>query len=1089
MSIQQCRLPREAYTVGWVCALPCELTAAVEMLDEEHENVDCDDGNLYTLGSINGHNVAIVCLPAGCIGNNPAATVATHMRTTFQRIRFALMVGIGGGVPSKEADIRLGDVVVSQPNKTSGGVVQYDMGRATPTGFVRTGSLNAPPRILLNAVAKIQANEGLGRSQISRHLKKVSDRNPRFRRERAGVDILFDAAYDHVGGNTCEECDAAKQESRAPRRDSEKVRTHYGVIASGNQVMRFATERDKVAEELGGGILCFEMEAAGLMSSFECLVIRGICDYSDSHKNKKWQTYAAGAAAAYAKEILSVLPATLSTSRIERQMRDDDEIRSEIGLEHSDEIILPRTRRSSALIPFRRDRGFVGRRDTLNQLSTKFEGESPKDHARVALVGLGGVGKSQIAIEYAYRLRDLYPDTWVFWVYAGNATRFKQAYRDIATRVELPGWDNPKSEILQVVYNWLRDENNGRWLMILDNADDDRIFTTSVDPESEPVAAGDMAPLESFLPQSSNGWILVTSRDQHTAMNLVESSRQLLQVDPMSEEEALLLLEKKAFINSRSETDDARVLVHKLEHMPLAITQAAAYMTANPMRSTPLGYLEIFQKSEEDQARLLKNAVSRDLRRDKSVPNAVFITWYISFNLIRDTNPKAAEMLSLMAMFDKKSIPALLLRPDRDVEVFEAAARTLSDFNLVKIQGVPHMFDMHGLVQLATKSWLKDHQKLEAMRQKALSVMASISTETLQDHTGAARVLFPHAQRTLDYVSEDSEAKINRAQIASSVAKYLQYGGEYAEAGELCRDAVVVMTSVLGEQNKKTLNCMAHLASIQYTRGNLLQAESLQRKVLEGLQKIGEAESPDMFRGFAVMGDILLETHNYDEAEEYIWQAVRGLQGTLGFEHKDTLRTCSSLLRILRTRGKHEITESMHHEIIGGLTKALGSEHLWTIASKAYLADFFTNRAKYPQAQKTWQDIIETTQKSHGTEHPQTLIATTKLGYVLDCQGKHTEGERLLRENFEKTSRILKNKHPQTLDNAYCLALALVHQDRDADAMGILPQTIKHLVEVYGPEDQYPRKITGMFVTLFKEKNLYREAEILEQILNCQEST
>jgi nucleoside phosphorylase len=134
----QRQLRREDYTVGWVCALPIELAAAQEMLDEEHPDFERDtadnDENLYALGSVGGHNVAIVCLPAGRIGNNPAAAVATQMRATFKNIRFGLMVGIGGGVPSSGADIRLGDVVASQPHDTFAGVMQYDMGKTTPRG-------------------------------------------------------------------------------------------------------------------------------------------------------------------------------------------------------------------------------------------------------------------------------------------------------------------------------------------------------------------------------------------------------------------------------------------------------------------------------------------------------------------------------------------------------------------------------------------------------------------------------------------------------------------------------------------------------------------------------------------------------------------------------------------------------------------------------------------------------------------------------------------------------------------------------------------------------------------------------------------
>jgi nucleoside phosphorylase len=293
--------------VGWMCALPVELAAAQEMLDEEHHDLERDpaDKTLYALGSIGGHNVAIACLPAGRIGNNPATAVSTQMRATFKAIRFGLMVGIGGGVPSAEADIRLGDVVVSQPHRSFGGVVQYDVGKTTPSGFKRTGSLNSPPRVLLHAVAKVRANDLRGRSQLSTYTSKL-ERIATFQRVKAGPDILFEVAYDHNKGQTCDQCSVDRQEARQPRESEEEVVVHYGTIASGNQVMRSAAERDRVSRELGG-VLCFEMEAAGLMNSFPCLVIRGVCDYADSHKNKRWQPYAAAAAAAYAKELLSVI--------------------------------------------------------------------------------------------------------------------------------------------------------------------------------------------------------------------------------------------------------------------------------------------------------------------------------------------------------------------------------------------------------------------------------------------------------------------------------------------------------------------------------------------------------------------------------------------------------------------------------------------------------------------------------------------------------------------------------------------------------------------------------------------------------------
>jgi nucleoside phosphorylase len=323
------QLCHEDYTVGWVCALPIELAAAREMLDETHSDLSRtpgdNDENLYTLGSIDGHNIAIVCLPAGRIGNNPAAAVATQMKATFKAIRFGLMVGIGGGVPSAETHIQLGDVVVSQPHGMFGGVVQYDAGKTTPSGFMRTGSLNSPPPVLLSAIAIVQANGLCGKSKLFEHVSRL-ECIAKFQRAKAGPDILFETAYDHAGGQTCDRCSADQQVTRKPRESEDEVVVHYGTIASGNQVIKSASERDRVSAELGG-VLCFEMEAAGLMNSFPCLVIRGICDYADSHKNKRWQLYAAAVAAAYAKELLSVIPA----GKVAKTRTADEAIRETVG--------------------------------------------------------------------------------------------------------------------------------------------------------------------------------------------------------------------------------------------------------------------------------------------------------------------------------------------------------------------------------------------------------------------------------------------------------------------------------------------------------------------------------------------------------------------------------------------------------------------------------------------------------------------------------------------------------------------------------------------------------------------------------------
>ena len=298
----------EDYRIGIICALAIEKAPLIAMLDEIHPKLKKKHGdeNEYILGRMAVHDVVIACLPAGLMGNGPAAMVASHMHRSFP-IEFGLIVGIGGGVWSKQCDIRLGDVVVSQPTGTHGGVVQWDFGKTGKGGqFQRTGSLDKPPPVLLQALQGLKTFDLTDGIDLKRSLSLMIGKKPQmgktYRYQGAEDDQLFEATYDHEGDETCKECDNRLLVQRPPREGS-IPKIHYGNIASGNEVMKHGTTRDKIARE--EGVICFEMEAAGLMDTFRCLVIKGICDYADSHKNNRWQAYAAAMAAAYAKELLS----------------------------------------------------------------------------------------------------------------------------------------------------------------------------------------------------------------------------------------------------------------------------------------------------------------------------------------------------------------------------------------------------------------------------------------------------------------------------------------------------------------------------------------------------------------------------------------------------------------------------------------------------------------------------------------------------------------------------------------------------------------------------------------------------------------
>ncbi|KAK1249005.1 hypothetical protein MKX08_007225, partial [Trichoderma sp. CBMAI-0020] len=227
------------------------------------------------------------------------------MMASFPSIKFGLMVGIGGGIPSPTHDIRLGDVVVSKPSGTTGGVIQYDFGKNHNGQLDPQGSLNKPPQALLTAVSALQALHLIRGNQIQTILSEL--KISKFCTQQPEQDRLFESDYSHVDGSagSCEQCDKKRLVARPDRPDASPV-VFYGAIASGNQVIKDAKTRDQLGQR--HGVLCFEMEAAGLMDNFPCLVIRGICDYADSHKSKDWQTYAASTAAACAKELLGLIP-------------------------------------------------------------------------------------------------------------------------------------------------------------------------------------------------------------------------------------------------------------------------------------------------------------------------------------------------------------------------------------------------------------------------------------------------------------------------------------------------------------------------------------------------------------------------------------------------------------------------------------------------------------------------------------------------------------------------------------------------------------------------------------------------------------
>ncbi|KAF2192682.1 purine and uridine phosphorylase [Zopfia rhizophila CBS 207.26] len=622
---QRC-LPATEYTVGWVCALPVELAAAQEMLDEEHEELPQDnlDSNLYTLGRIGNHNVVLTCLPAGHIGISPAAA----------------------------------------------------------------GSLNAPPKVLLNAVSKLRANQYRGRSCLATHLS-IFDRLPCFSRNTAGPDDLFEATYNHGGGATCEQCSKERVIQRTPRGAQEEVTIHYGTIASGNQVMRDGATRDWLSAKLGG-VLCFEMEAAGLMNDFPCLVIRGICDYADSHKNKAWQPYAAATAAATAaacaKEVLSIIPAAEVAKT---------EVVGEFRKYH-----IPFSLKG---VPVGK---FADRPQDTEALERALLPQKQNRRRRILVVhGLGGVGKTQLAAEFARRHQHNF--TSVLWLDGSSGSSLKQSIAACASRVPAgqvaetsrmytSGQDGDLDAVVKDVLRWLSIPDNCDWLVVVDNVDRD-YRRREEDPDAYDV--------HDYLPEADHGSVLITTR--LTPLGQLGERWEVKKVD---EERARAIF--KTWYGRGVGQGESDELLGLLDGLPLALAQAAAYMSET---GTSFGtYARLY---EEQWRGLMEPQDGRHMPL-RSYSNA-----------IRTRNEAAANLLLLWAHLDNKSLWHGLL----------AAASRQSNVATER-----------------TSAWLREIAYNEMEFIKAIRILRSYSlVEEMEDQTGYAT--HPVVHQWALHIQDDSQ--------------------------------------------------------------------------------------------------------------------------------------------------------------------------------------------------------------------------------------------------------------------------------------------------------------------------------------------
>ncbi|KAJ9656807.1 hypothetical protein H2198_004695 [Neophaeococcomyces mojaviensis] len=939
------------YTVGCICPMGVELAPVEAMLDKIHEPLPTSrDQNAYTLGDIGGHNVVITVMPK--TGNNVAATVATQLLNDFPSIRFGLLVGIGGGVPG-EADARLGDVVVSQPKDTFGGVVQYDLGKRLEGGkFERTGLLREPPAVLSANVRKLEAQHRRLGHNLSRYISEMLQKYPAMQDEYsfpvAERDQLFVTAYKHQLGPTCDQCDEQQTVPR-PDRPNNRPKIHYGTIGSANVVVKDATLRDELHRDMH--ILCVEMEAAGLMNDFPCLVIRGICDYADSHKNKKWQPYAAAVAAAYMKELLATIP-TQEVAQIGRAVKSTASP-FKLGLHFTEAPVI-----ESDL--------FIGRLSELDKMDEILRPpNSPQEHHRLVLGGMGGIGKTQLAIAYARR--QCYSYESIFWLNATSEAGLKQSLRLMAQRIlEVEKYQElDDDQILLHISRWLLDTRNTRWLLIFDNYDEPSSYD-----------------IRKYCPYGAHGSAIITTRlpDQ--------VGGQLLPVRPIENiEQSLEILETRSKRDHVKTDLHARRLAERMQGLPLALATAGAYLHKSTW--TFERYLQEYERRWNINPR-------RPLQLREYQDRTLYTTWNMSYGRLKEEDTDAARLLKLLAYFDNQRIwfelmhagitnnsPEWLVVIIGDASDFESAMRMLADYCFVELQLTTQSYSMHACVHDWTLAGLNQNVESWSYWYAFDCVASSISRK---DWNSLGQVqyahLAPHAVR-LTHTNFNKVGEIisdDRMCDAEYISQLLQEQVRLGAAGLMYERALAGREKALGAEHTSTLDTVNNLGVLYYNQGKLEKAEQMCMRALAGREKALGAEHTSTLDTVNNLGVLYRNQGKLEKAEQTYMRALAGKEKALGAEHTSTLNTIDNLGILYWNQGKLEKAEQMYIRALAGKEKALGAEHTSTLDTVNNLGVLYRNQGKLEKAEQMYMRALAGKEKALGAEHSSTLDTVNNLG-------------------------------------------------------------------------------------------------------------
>lgn len=755
----------------------------------------------------------------------------------------------------------------------------------------------------------------------------------------------------------------------------------------------------------------------------------------------------------------------------------DSQIRSQVDPTSLNPV--QRGVRTFSTIPFPQDPGFVGREEILAQLESEFA--NPKSQRWASLYGLGGIGKSQIAIEHSYRQKERCPQISIFWIHASSKARLEQSYAEIAITVEIPGTGDGKVDTLQLVSKWLASPDNGSWLLILDNADDATVLLDLSANDTGTVAASAQHRLLDLLPRVQHGAVLITTRDRTCALTLTGHRGTPIEVLSMTLDQSVNLLRN---VLPTAPQEEASELVEELEYVPLAISQASAYIKSVPLVSIPK-YLAMFRRSDKDQADLLDKDEG-DLRRDSGVPNAVITSWELSFNQIRKRTPDSANLLSLMSYFSRQAIPRPLVQGDVDEIAFYDQINPLLSFSLIRAEIGGDAFEMHRLVQTAMRHWLRSEGSDQLWKERAIERVAHNfpTMRNQEQHWPVCEALMSHADEVILHTASSEQSQLRLAEALVSTAWYLVQRKGHARLAEerltdalhiqreyfnedsnvinatltvladlyrnlsKCEEAKLLQESILernlekwGSEHSESLNAMHNLAVSHRVLGQFQKAEDLLQRVLDLRERLLGWEDPQLLPSASELAKIQLDQGNDEEAEKLSTRILEISTRCHGVEHIITIGAMGRLSRVYLQQNKIKEAENMIAQVIPFFTKILGPSSWRTLDARGFLAGIYYSQRKLGEAEEICIQCLGISQKVYGPQHPTTIRLSCVLGLIYRDHGRFTDALRLAREAVESNMKLCGADHPETM---ICMFnLALCYYD-----MGDKDQAVQLMTEV-----------------------------------------